>query len=178
MKKLLSITGAFLRTKLNIHQQIAFWWLWCSPVIFLPLLREAKAPDAGMVLAQGIALVTVMIAAVPPLVQLPLLKRWFCWTDALSDRQYQALEQRNLRCYYQAAIDDGYANRVLPYLTRIIAVEIVTSFIPSFVPEKPTSSTLKAFVIFASWYPMGVMLLVFASVPLVHIFRERIRGRR
>ncbi len=61
-----------------------------------------------------------MILFTPLLLRWPTFRRWYGWTDALSERQRQALAQRNLRRYYQSALDDGYVSRVMPYVWRII----------------------------------------------------------
>ena len=69
-------------------------WLFASPAAFAPLLQVAKRPDTGAMLAQGIVLITAMIARVPLLLKWTTFRRWFCWTDALSERQRQALALR------------------------------------------------------------------------------------
>ncbi|OWK40046.1 hypothetical protein PSOLE_38660 [Pseudomonas oleovorans subsp. oleovorans] len=56
---------------LSIHQRAAVIWLLASPIVFAPTLQIAKRPDAGLFLAQGIALVTIMIAVVPMLLKWP-----------------------------------------------------------------------------------------------------------
>ncbi|MCV4222563.1 hypothetical protein OD795_20690 [Pseudomonas aeruginosa] len=56
---------------LSIHQRAAFIWLLASPIVFSPTLQIAKRPDAGLFLAQGITLVTIMIAIVPMLLNQP-----------------------------------------------------------------------------------------------------------
>ncbi|NNM69460.1 MAG: hypothetical protein HKM00_05780 [Gallionella sp.] len=63
-----------------------------------------------------------MISIVPLLLEWTLLRRWFCWTDALSVSQRQAIEAVQLRRYYTIAFEDGYAARVKPYLKRILLV--------------------------------------------------------
>ena len=56
--------------KLTIHQSMALWWLMSAPVVFAPVIENAKRPDAGPVMAWGIATVAVMILSAP------MLLRW------------------------------------------------------------------------------------------------------
>lgn len=85
--------------KLTLHQHIALFWVVGAPGAFMPVIENAKRPDAGSVMAWGIAIVAMMILAIPMLLRLPTFRRWYGWTDALSERQRQALAQRNLRRY-------------------------------------------------------------------------------
>jgi len=89
--------------KLSFHQHIALFWMIGAPGVFAPVIENAKRPDAGAVMAWGVAIVAVMILFTPLL----------------------------LRC-----------------------------------PP------------FSTWYPIGVMLLVFASRPLGRLIRQRAQERR
>ena len=129
-------------------------------------------------LAQGIVLVTTMIAVVPLLLKWPSFRRWFCWTDALSERQRQALAHRDLQRYYRSAFEDGYVSRMLPYLKRIMGLIAVLMVSDMVMPKEIGGTTLAAITLFVSWYPMGVMLLVFASLPLGRLIRARAQERR
>ncbi len=82
--------------KLNVHQHLALSWSVSAPWVFAPVLENAKRPDAGAVMAWGVAIVAVMILFTPLLLRWPTFRRWYGWTDALSERQRQALAQRNL----------------------------------------------------------------------------------
>lgn len=164
--------------KLSLHQHIALFWMIGAPGIFAPVIENAKRPDAGAVMAWGVAIVAVMILFTPLLLRWPTLRRWYGWTDALSERQRQALAQRNLRCYYQTAFDDGYVTRVMPYVWRIIwtvgGIMILTAVLPSDTGQP----VFDALVVFSTWYPIGVMLLVFASWPLGRMLRARAQERQ
>ena len=96
--------------KLSLHQHIAMSWLIGAPVVFAPVIENAKRPDTGAVVAWGVTIVAVMILFTPLLLRWPPFRRWYGWTDALSERQRQALTQRDLRRYYQTAFDDGYVS--------------------------------------------------------------------
>ena len=102
--------------KLSFHQHIALFWMIGAPGVFAPVIENAKRPDAGAVMAWGVAIVAVMILFTPLLLRCPPFRRWYGRTDALSERQRQALAERGLRRYYQTAFDDGYVPRVMPYV--------------------------------------------------------------
>ncbi|MDH1472531.1 transposase [Shewanella xiamenensis] len=152
--------------KLTLSQQIALIWSLTSPVILATVIDKSARIDVGSVIAWGVVIVVSMILLTPELLRWSMFKRWFGWTDALSERQLQAISGRDLRSYYQAARDDGYALRVRPYVLRIIStvfgLMILTSILPS-VPELPI---IDAFAVFSLWYPAGVLLLIIVSLPI------------
>ncbi|MGS0550494.1 hypothetical protein [Xanthomonas oryzae] len=164
--------------RLTIHQQTALFWLIGAPGAFAPVMQNAKRPDAGVVMAWGVAIVAVMILFTPWLLHWPTFRTWYGWTDALSERQRQALAQRNLRRYYQTAFNDGYVSRVMPYVWRIIWTVGALMAVTTVLPSTTGRPALDALVVFATWYPMGVMLLVFASCPLVRMIEERCKRRQ
>jgi hypothetical protein len=163
---------------LTIHQRAAIAWLFVSSTAFAPLLQTAKHPDAGAMFAQGIVLVTAMIAVVPLLLKWSRFRQWFCWTDALSERQRQALYHRDLRRYYQIAFEDGYFSRTLPYFKRITGLIAVLMMADVVMPKEIGDTKLAAIALFVSWYPSGVMLLVVASLPLSRLIRASVQERR
>lgn len=128
-------------------------------------------------MAWGVAIVAVMILFMPLLVRKPTFRRWYGWTDALSEQQRQALAQRNLRRYYQTAFDDGYVSRVIPYLWRIIWTVGGLMSVTAVLPNNMGNPALDALMVFSTWYPMGVMLLALASLPLGLLIEDR-RKRR
>ena len=144
----------------------------------MPVIENTKRPDAGSVMAWGITIVAVMILAIPMLLRWPTFRRWYGWTDALSERQRQALAQRNLRRYYQTAFDDGYVSRVMPYVWRIIWTVGGLMALTAVLPTNTGAPAFDALVVFSTWYPIGVMLLVFASWPLGRLIRARVQERR
>jgi hypothetical protein len=163
--------------KLSLHQHIALSWLIGAPVVFAPVIEIAKRPDAGAVMAWGVTIVAVMILFTPLLLRWPTFRRWYGWTDALSERQRQALAQRDLRRYYHTAFDDGYVSRVMPYMWRIIWTGGGLMAVTTALPNNTGRPALDALVVFAPWYPIGVMLLVFASWPLGRLIRARAQER-
>jgi hypothetical protein len=148
-----------------------------APAIFAPVIANAKRPDAGAVMAWGVAIVAVMILFTPLLLRWPTFRRWYGWTDALSKRQRQALAQRDLRRYYQTAFDDGYVSRVMPYVWRIIWTVGALMAVTPVPPNDTGRPAFDALMVFSTWYPVGVMLLVFASWPLGRLIRQRAQER-
>ncbi|EGS5141925.1 transposase, partial [Klebsiella pneumoniae] len=51
--------------KLSFHQHIALFWMIGAPGVFAPVIENAKRPDAGAVMAWGVAIVAVMILFTP-----------------------------------------------------------------------------------------------------------------
>lgn len=151
--------------KLNIHQYLALSWAVTAPWVFAPVLESAKRPDAGAVMAWGIAIVAVMTLFIPLLLRCPTFRRWYGWTDALLERQRQALTQRDLRRYYQTAFDDGYTPRVMPYVWRIIWTVGGLMAVTTLLPNDTGRPAVDALVVFSTWYPIGTLLVVLASIP-------------
>lgn len=163
--------------KLNIHQHIALGWVIGAPWVFAPVLASAKRPDAGGVLAWGIAITAVMILSVPALLRWPAFRRWYGWTDALSECQRQALAQHNLRLYYQVAFNDGYVSRVMPYAWRLIWT-MAAMLVPStLLPAATGIPVLDSLLLFPMWYPLGTLVLLFASCPIGRLLEARRNGR-
>lgn len=122
--------------------------------------------------------IPVMILLTPLLLRWPPFRRWYGWTDALSERQRQALTQRDLRRYYQTAFDDGYVSRVMPYVWRIIWTVGGLMAVTTVLTNDTGRPAFDALLVFSTWYPIGVMLLVFASWPLGQMLRSRAQERR
>lgn len=158
--------------KLTIHQGVALWWLMSSPAVFAPVMHNAKRLDAGAVMAYGVAWVAVMILVVPMLLRWEKFRVWYGWTEALSAQQRQALKQRNLRAYYKIAFDDGYASRVLPYLRRIMWSVGTLLAVTMLLPTSLGHPAIDGLLVFSPWYPMGVMVLVFASCPIGQMCKD------
>ena len=68
--------------KLSFHQHIALFWMIGAPGVFAPVIENAKRPDAGAVMAWGVAIVAVMILFTPLLLRCPPFRRWYGRTDA------------------------------------------------------------------------------------------------
>lgn len=159
--------------KLSLHQKIMLTWILSAPWAFSPLMAEAKRVNAGEVMAWGVIIVAVMILAAPKLLNSTILRRWYGWTDALSQRQLQALAQRNLSLYYRTALDDGYMSRLIPYLKRITWSVVSLLLVTALLPCDSGSPFLDALVAFSLWYPFGVMILILTSCP----YASKKRGR-
>lgn len=68
-------------------------------------------------------------------------------------------------------------SRLMPYLWRIIWTLGVLMAVTAALPSNTGRPALDALIVFSTWYPTGVMLLVFASWPLARMIEER-RKRR
>lgn len=164
--------------KLSFHQHLAMLWTLGAPGCLAPVLRESTRQDAGKVLAWGVVIVAAMILFVPAVVRHPLLRRSLAWTDAMSVAQLRALKNRRARDYYEAAWNDDYASRVLPYLRRIVALTWACIAVTALLPPIPESPVWGALLAFAAFYPTGVTLVVIGSMPLKNIFAEKFRRGR
>ena len=120
--------------KLSFHQHIALFWMIGAPGVFAPVIENAKRPDAGAVMAWGVAIVAVMILFTLCCCAVHhsgagMAGRMRCRSGSA------ALAERGLRRYYQTAFDDGYVPRVMPYVWRIIwtvgGLMAVTAVLPT-----------------------------------------------
>ena len=66
--------------KLSFHQHIALFWMIGAPGVFAPVIENAKRPDAGAVMAWGVAIVAVMILFTPLLLRCPPIPA-LVWPD-------------------------------------------------------------------------------------------------
>lgn len=159
--------------RLGFHQNIALSWLFGSSFGLGPLLAEAKAEDAGTIIAYGVVFVTAMILVVPLMLRWPRFKAWFCWTDAMSDAQREALEQREVRRYYQIAFENGYVARLVPYAWRLMMLGAGATAIGPIFDGSIKTPLAKAIVAFLPFYPMGAVLMAMASLPLIKILQKK-----
>lgn len=73
---------------------------------------------------------------------------------------------------------DGCVSRTLPYFKRIMGLIVVLMVADTVMPKEIGGTTLAVITLFASWYPIGVMLLLAASWPLGKMLRARAQERR
>ena len=155
--------------KFDLHQRIALWWVLVAPFAFAPALASSHLPQAGRLLGEGVIVMTVCIAACPLMLRWSTFKRLFCWTDALSLSQREALAKRNLRQYYRAASDTGYVGRVKPYMFRIMVFCAALMVVGQFVNQED----IKIGLLFSSMYVVSVLFACIASVPMSAITARR-----
>lgn len=152
--------------RLNVHERAALMWVGCAAFVFEPIARMSPRPHVGLMLAEGIALVTACIGACPLLLRWSLFRRLFCWTDAMSPEQRTAWGL-NSKAYYRAASEShGYVNRLNPYLLRILGVAAAAGAIQAWVSDIPV-------LMFLTWYPLGVLVLASVSMPWTTMFFKR-----
>lgn len=159
--------------KFSLHQCIAVFWIIWSSLIFIPLLKNANRNDLGTVLGWGIVIVTLMILVVPMMLHWQLFRRWYGWTDALSECQHQALIDRNLNRYYHVSFLDGYVSRVIPYLWRLTWTFGFLTALTAILPNNTGIPIYDALLFFSTWYPMGVILLIFISCPISKLISSK-----
>jgi hypothetical protein len=158
--------------KFSIHQQIALLWALSASSSFAPVLRTAKRGNANEVIAWGIIIVAVAILLSPMVLQWGVLRRWFGWTDALSAGQLEAIRARDLRRYYRIAYEDGYVSRVLPFLRRVAWMVIGFMVITLPMPQAGVAA-LDALIVFTPLYPLGLMAVILASMPVARLFKQK-----
>ncbi len=121
--------------KLSFHQHIALFWMIGAPGVFAPVIENAKRPDAGAVMAWGVAIVAVMILFTLCCCAVHHSGAGMAGRMRCRSGSAEALTERGLRRYYQTAFDDGYVPRVMPYVWRIIwtvgGLMAVTAVLPT-----------------------------------------------
>lgn len=153
--------------KLNIHQLVVLIWVIVSPIVYPLILQTENNPDRSTFIKWGIVSVTIMIALVPLILKKwPLFRQNFCWTDELSPKQRRFLAAGNWRQYYQITYRKDFARRTSPYAGRLAIVCFVLIFpVYATLPQDIRDSTYGAIVLFILWYPVGALLLLYASWP-------------
>jgi hypothetical protein len=66
----------------------------------------------------------------------------------------------------------------MPYVWRIIWTVGGLMAATTVLPNDTGRAALDALVVFSTWYPVGVTLLLFASCPLGRMIRQRAQERR
>jgi hypothetical protein len=161
--------------KPSIHQLAALWWVMAGAVFLLPLATISTKADAWHLILCDIAAVTAIIALVPVALKWRAFRRWFCWTDAFSDRERRLIAARDASAYYREAYAQRYAQRVLPYALRIMGANFAVDAVQWLVPDD--MEVAKAVLASAGFYPIGVTLLIIAALPIGEYLR-RARHRK
>lgn len=151
-----------MKLKLTIHQTAAMWWLATGAAIFLPLLPLATKPDAGVKAWAIVASVTAIIALAPIALLVPPIRRWFCWTDALTEHERKLLIARNFKAFGESARAGAYVQRVKPYIMRIMGLLIASTAGADCLPESAYVWHLGLDAI--GWYCCGVLMLNAAAL--------------
>jgi hypothetical protein len=100
--------------------------------------------------------------------------------DALSERQRQALAEpvRRACAATTRPLSMTATPRVMPYVWRIIWTVGGLMAVTAVLLYQHRTASLRCLAVFSTWYPIGVMLLVFASRPLGRLIRQRAQERR
>ena len=164
--------------KLSFHQHIALFWMIGAPGVFAPVIENAKTARCRRrhgVKCRAIVAVMILFTLCCCAVHhsgAGMAGRMRCRAAA------PGAAERGLRRYYQTAFDDGYVPRVMPYVWRIIWTVGGLMAVTAVLPTNTGRPAFDALVVFSTWYPIGVMLLVFASRPLGRLIRQRAQERR
>lgn len=111
--------------RINLHKFIAIWWLIGAPIILAPIVPASTLPDINHRILAVILSVFALIMLAPASTKFNVIKRWFCWTDALNDKQREALFSGRLKEYRMNYNDEFYFARVKPYVFRFISLSFV-----------------------------------------------------
>lgn len=157
--------------KINIHKAIAIWWLIGSPIIFAPIVPASTLPDINHRILAVILSVFSLIVFAPASTKINVIKRWFCWTDTLNDKQREALFSGRLKEYRMNYNDEFYFARVKPYVFRFISLSFIAMTVSSmFQNEEPMGSliillisSLLSGIVF---YFLGICFLILALIPI------------
>lgn len=149
-------------------------WLGSAHFIFDPILENSTRSDIHTVVAWIVVDVSILILATPALARNKLMRHWFCWGDALSDRQHQALGHMDLRAFSLTGRADGYVSRALPYTKRFLGAMLVTFAIGCLLPGGNEPAPIPFAAITAIMLYLVVMNLPLAAT----LFACALAGRR
>lgn len=105
-----------LHRYINIHVYITYVWLCVAALMPVILIGIELPEDSWFRLATVTVCQSVMILTIPLLLNVPLLRRWFCWTDALSEKQKTAWGKRKIKKLIRIGRQQRCSNKLLPYV--------------------------------------------------------------
>lgn len=149
-------------------------WLGSAHFVFDPILEKSTRSDIHTVVAWIVFDVSILILATPALARNKLMRQWFCWGDALSDRQHQALGHMDLRAFSLTGGADGYVSRALPYTKRFLGAMLMTLAIGCLLPGGNEPAPIPFAAITAIMLYLVVMNLPLAAT----VFACALAGRR
>lgn len=156
--------------KPSIHQLAALWWVTAGAALLLPLSTISTRANACHLILCDIAAVAAIIALVPLALKCRTFRRWYCWSDAFSDRQRRLIAARDASAYYREAYATRYALRALPYALRIMGADFAIDAVQWLLPDDV--EVAKAVLASAGFYPIGVTVLIIASLPIGEYLRR------
>ncbi|MCX4038106.1 hypothetical protein OR604_18140 [Aeromonas caviae] len=157
--------------KINLHKFIAIWWLIGAPIIFAPIVPASTLSDINHRILAVILSVFALIMLAPASTKFNVIKRWFCWTDALNDKQREALFSGRLKEYRMNYKDEFYFVRVKPYVFRFISLSFVVMMASSMIQNEDLMGSLIILLISSilsgiAFYFLGICLLILALIPI------------
>ena len=151
--------------KLSIHQFGAMCWVTIAVVIFYPISMASPMPHANIIFKCCIVQVTAMYFYIPLLLKWPTFRRWYCWTDAMSERQFQAFSKTSIQQYNQTAFykddEERYLSALKPYIRRL-SWTAAGLFVLSILLQKDLVLVSIVFS-FSVFYPLSVLFMVYVS---------------
>lgn len=163
--------------KTLLHSAIACCWVVITAFVVWPELDAIKAQNAGVSLFWLILFISIAIILVPQLTRLNLIRRLFCWPDAMSRQQKFKLKSFDLRGYYSETKKTDYLLRLAPYF-KFYCLAIVTLFAVDFCLfyfiDKQTITSLLLLAI--ECYLIGVLMAMLFSLPLGYLLSQREKG--
>jgi hypothetical protein len=103
-------------------------------------------------MAWGVAIVAVMILFTPLLLRCPPFRRWYGRTDALSERQRQALAAERACAATTRPLSMTATCPAMPYVWRIIWTVGGLMAVTAVLPNNTGRPAFDALV-FSTWYP-------------------------
>ncbi|MCE1175751.1 MAG: hypothetical protein LWW76_01345 [Burkholderiales bacterium] len=158
-----------LTQKLNIHAKIALVFL-SSGLLTLGTLYTPQISDYSrhqflvFICAQAI-----IIVVAPFLLKIQLFRRWYGWTDAMSDEQKLVISKGAILDYYKISYENKYITRVFPYFSRTCATGFVLGFMGDMV--RLVGAEYIGWIGQLCFYPLFLSLIIATTVPFFHRFK-------
>ena len=159
-----------LTQKLNIHAKIALVFL-SSGLLTLGTLYTPQISDYSrhqflvFICAQAI-----IIVVAPFLLKIQLFRRWYGWTDAMSDDQKLSISKGALWDYYKISYENRYIKRVFPYFIRISTTGFILGFMGDII--RLIGADYIGWIDQLCFYPLFLSLIIAITVPFFHRFKH------
>ncbi|MBI3903218.1 MAG: hypothetical protein HY306_09820 [Nitrosomonadales bacterium] len=152
------------RLRLDIHARIAIFFF----IGHVPVLAILNWGDFEPKLQHGVTLfvfsLTAIILSVPYVLRYALIRRWFCWIDALTAKEMEVLISFRIVKNQEFRRAPDYINRIKPFLYRTGVTSIIFSLIGNPMYIDPDLSIICGTF---SCYLLGVVLTIIASLVIL-----------
>lgn len=126
--------------RLTAHQHAAAVWL--ASVAWGGKALAQSSPDNAPLLGYGAAVVTACLFMGAICLQLQAVRRWMCWTDALTLR------------------GEGWGKAMLRYARRWLALTVLLQLAAFAVVPNDSAPLHRAALMFVGWYPFGMLAIM------------------